>query len=116
MIPARILKGLLEIARAIGRWAIEKLAYRTAQWLIHYMEGRVEVFLERRRRAMRRGNDSRVEWLDGRIKRWGAAIRWLRSHVQSLAKASVRAYCQVTNAALREIPRVAAGERYRRAA
>lgn len=116
MIPARLVKGLIQIAIEIGRWAVEKLAHRTAQWLIHYMEGRVEVFETRMARARRRGNVRREAWLAGRISRWERAIRWLRNHIAALGKSAVRAYCRGTDEALKRLPLVANCERYRRAA
>lgn len=109
----KIILGLIEIARSIGRWVVEKLSYRAAQWVIHYMEGRVEVFQQRFARARTKHRQS---WLRGRISRWMAAIVWLRSHVAALSKAAVRVYCKGTDKALRKIPLVAKCERYRRAA
>ena len=109
----KIIKGLLELARNIGRWVVKKIARRAVLWLVHYMQGRVEVFMERHRRAR---SERRKRWLKGRISRWLRAIDWLRENVRSLQTRAARAYCRGTDAALAALPLVAAGERFRRVA
>ena len=72
-----------KILLAIGRWLVSKVRKFGAQKLAAYMELRVDVFEERLGRARR---NRRKKWLRGRIRRWNAAIAWLRSNARKLNK------------------------------
>jgi hypothetical protein len=82
-IPSILLRGIVAIARAIGRWVIMRLGEYGRVKLVHYMEGRIDVFQDRLERAR---SNRRRRWLTGRINRWLKAIAWLRSHAKKLTK------------------------------
>lgn len=90
-----IVEGLLRIARAIGRWILEHAARYGGLALMHYMQGRVDVFKRRRAKAT---TDRRREWLTGRISRWNAGIRWLKSKLDALAGCAGEAFAAIAKA------------------
>lgn len=112
MLGGAILKGLIRIARAIGRWVIEHFAEKGLAMLIGYMDGKVGDF---RRRLARAKRERRKAWLRGRIRRWTAAIAWLRKYAMGVAQDAVREACR-SSEALREIPVVSPCESEPRAA
>ena len=75
----------------IGQWLMQFLWSRGRTKLIGYMEGRVDVFLRRIRRLKRRNNPPawRIRWLNSRVMRWRAAIRWLASKAADAIKEKV---------------------------
>lgn len=108
-----IASRLLAFARAIGRWLLERLARRGANMLIGYMAGKIDDFARRKDAAAKRGNERRVRWLTGRIRRWTSARNWLIKHE---AEASIRVAKEAMELAKRAgIPVVAPGESERSA-
>jgi hypothetical protein len=77
---------LIRIAKAIGRWILVRYLEYGRTKLVHYMEGRIDVFRARLRRAR---SKVRKAWLSGRINRWMQAVRWLRTEGKRLAKRAV---------------------------
>lgn len=66
--------GLLRLARRIGTWLIKRLAKWVATKLIVYMQLRIDDWKQRKVQPK------------GRIRRWTAAIAWLRSKLPALLK------------------------------
>lgn len=106
-IAAAIITALVEIARRIGRWAVKKLSRWAVEKLLHYLEARVELFEERRKRAKRA---ARKKWLGFRIRNWTWAIKKIRELRPDLETAAVRAYCKATGTALAKVPMYAPHE------
>jgi hypothetical protein len=77
-----IIAALIKMARAIGRWILEFAAKHGGAALAGYMLGKVGDFKRRRARAR---TDRRRAWLDGRIRRWTAALAWLKQHGSKVA-------------------------------
>lgn len=103
-----IAKRLLDFARRIGRWLLERLARRGAVKVIGYLLGKVDDFERRKAGAAKRGNLRRVSWLTGRISRWKAAAAWLAKHEASVGTVIDEA-CKAATAA--NIPVCSANER-----
>lgn len=96
-----IRKGLLEWARKIGRWLIERLGRTIADRLAAYMLEKVEDFKRRRARAR---TLRRKRWLDGRIMRWTAAARWLIANQRGLAECARSSFDALAKGDARGIP------------
>jgi hypothetical protein len=77
---------LVRIAKAIGRWVLVRYLEYGRTKLVHYMEGRIDVFEARFKRARSR---ARRRWLAFRINRWKLAVKWLKTEGKRLAKKSV---------------------------
>lgn len=91
-------KGLIELAKRIGRWLIEHLAMHGLQMLLGYMNGKIGDF---RRRIVRiqkftkkpsNRTARRIRWLEGRIARWTNAMSWLKKNAPSLTDAAVKEF------------------------
>jgi hypothetical protein len=99
-VGAAALRALIRIARAIGRWIVEHLLEHGREMLIGYMVGKVGDF---RRRLARAKRPRRKTWLTGRIRRWNAAIAWLRKNAAEVTRDAVKSAC-ASSAALRGLP------------
>lgn len=87
-----IVRGLIRIAAAIGRWLLDLAARRGAAFLRAYIEERIGVFRARLGRAQ---TNRRRLWLQSRIRRWSAAARWLKAKAGDLDDKAIRAVCQL---------------------
>ena len=98
--------AMARILRAIGRWVIRRVRRKGAQRIAYYMEERIDVFRARLKRAR---SKRRKHWLQGRIRRWGHAMRWLHRHAVKLNAAAARVLEDAAERA--RIPLNAAAER-----
>lgn len=106
---SNIINGLINIARRIGRWIVQRLAKTAITKLIGYMEGKIEDF---GRRLSKARTDNRKSWLRGRIKRWQAAVAWLTSHSSSIALCTAKQLSEIDSTIkAKGIPVVAECER-----
>lgn len=89
--------GLIRWAKRIGLWLVRRLAKWVATKLIAYMQGRVDDWNERKVKPK------------GRIRRWTAAIAWLKSKLPALNKVTTQGYEILSNElAANGVPEVAA--------
>lgn len=93
----------------LGRWVIALVARKGVQGVATYLEMRTEVFASRRRKARAK---LRRRWLAGRIQRWRAAARWLRSEEGGRFRGKVVELA--AERAARELPEHADGETFDR--
>lgn len=105
-----LIEILVEIARRIGRWFVKKLTRWALTKLLHYAEGRVELFQERLARAKKKGWKRNAAWQRFRIGNWLYAIATLKKHRARLEESAVRAYCKASRTALSKIPMYAPHE------
>lgn len=91
-----IRKTLLHYARQLGRWLLVRYLDYGRQKLVHYMEGRVDVFRARLERAR---SDRRKRWLRGRIRRWTKVTLWLQNEGARLTQKLVREMAEQFRAA-----------------
>jgi hypothetical protein len=68
--------GLINLARRIGSWILRHLAAHGIDLLLGYMNGKIGDFCRRQARAR---TARRMTWLAGRIRRWQAAVAWLKA-------------------------------------
>jgi hypothetical protein len=108
---AKVLSGFISILRSIGRWIVEHLAQKGLNLLIGYMDGKIGDFQRRRDRPL--VAKWRVKWLNGRIARWTAAIKWLRAHSSACTQAAAKALIE-KNADVAKCPVVGIGEHIKR--
>jgi len=101
-------RGLIRIARAIGRWILRRIIARGVDRLIGYMDGKIDDF---RRRRARVKAERRHVWLAGRIRRWTTALRWLERRRAEIGEKLVRL---VDDEAGKLLPMVANDESYTR--
>lgn len=101
-------KGLIRIARAIGRWILRRLIRKGIDLVVGYMDGKIDDFQRRKGRAR---TQRRVRWLAGRIRRWKAALRWLIRQRRSITRRIVELVDREVGHA---IPMAANDERYER--
>lgn len=103
------LRVLREIATLIGRWVLVRFGDYGRVKLIHYMEGRVDVFKARRKRVK---SAVRKRFLAGRIRRWNRAIKWLKTEGKKLTKKLVNRMNEELQAQGKKM--VGEGERFAR--
>lgn len=101
-----IRRGLIRIATALGRWILRRVSRRGIERVLGYMDGKIEDFKRRLRRARA---DWRIRWLRGRIKRWQLAMRWLERRRRQITKTIVDA---VDREMSKRLAMVAPGERF----
>ncbi|TPV94405.1 MAG: hypothetical protein B7733_15480 [Myxococcales bacterium FL481] len=70
----------------LGRWYSRRLSQLGVPKMIGFMEGRLLTFQRQRSRARRAGHLAQVEWLNSRIKRWEAGIRWMARNSDRLGQ------------------------------
>lgn len=111
-----IATALIDLARRIGRWVLNRVIAAGARRIGEYMIERAEsVFARRLYRAMQRGDKRRIRWLRGRIERWRRWGTWLIQRSIDVADCVTKeADSLVAKAA--KVPVVANCEKYRRAA
>lgn len=78
-----------KLLKQIGRWLIRVMARRGLRNLLGYMACRVDVYEARLGRARTK---RRKRWLTGRIRRWNAAMAWLKKHSPRIRVETVRAF------------------------
>lgn len=98
-----IRKGLLNLARRIGRWIIERLARMAVIHLIGYMRGKLDDFGRRLGNAK---TDRRRTWLRGRIRRWLAAVKWLEEKSAGLTGCALAEFSALAEGDAKGIPLV----------
>lgn len=106
-----LVRGLLALMRAIGRWVLPDLLEHGAASLAGYMRVRAGVF---RKRLQRARSKLRKRWLQGRIRRWLKAAAWLDANAKTKAKRAADALVKHGETLVRRIPESANGERYDR--
>lgn len=99
-------RGLIRIARQIGRWILRRIIAKGIDRLIGYMDGKIEDF-ERRLANAR----TKRRWLVGRIRRWKRALAWLEQRRRSITQKIVR---RVDDEVGRHLPMAANDESYTR--
>lgn len=104
----KALQGIIRIATAIGRWVVEHIAARGIELLLGYMDGKIMDFKRRRDRPL--VAKWRVKFLNGRIARWTAAVKWLRANSRSLTQKAAAEAVKASEK-LAALPIVAPGER-----
>ncbi len=109
MTYAALLKGITPFLRSVGRWILKRLSSKGVMKLIGYMDGKIDEFIERRKRARA---PRRKRWLAGRIKRWSAALKWLEANAARLTGKAVEAIDKAAGAAIERIPLRAASDRF----
>lgn len=102
-----LVSALIDIARRIGRWVIERLARVAGRRLGFYMLERAEVF---RARAKRAKSARRKRWHTGRAKRWEKAGAWLLAWSDDVGKC-IATEADTLLAKAKGLPRVAKCER-----
>lgn len=98
--------AILRIARAIGRWVLERLVARGLEILLGYMAGKVDDFCLRLSRTK---SPQRRAWLRGRIRRWRKAIEVLLEFRRQLPG---REKDLLREAERQAVPIVAPGEKF----
>lgn len=98
-------RGLIRIARALGRWILRRLILRGVDLVLGYIDGKIEDFKRRRRRAR---SDRRRRWLAGRVRRWRAAFRWLAGQRRRITRRLV----ETVDRGVSQLAEVANDERY----
>lgn len=83
-----IVRGLIRLAKQLGRWLLERLRSMRVERLLGYMEGKIGDF---RRRMGRARTPRRVRRLSRRITRWRAAAAWIEKHSKLVTEAAVLA-------------------------
>jgi hypothetical protein len=96
---------LIELAIQIGRWILEHAAKKGLARLIGYMDGKVDEFGRRLKRAR---TARRKRWLSGRIERWTAAVKWMIANGPRLGAEALAAVCKLPE--VQRLPIVAACE------
>lgn len=109
-LAAKIVSLLIDIARAIGRWVVKRLANLGMKRGVAWIEGRIGVFRKRLARAVKNGWALRERWLDGRISRWLRARAWILKNQKKIEDKAVRAYCKLSDTALAKVPYYAPAE------
>lgn len=101
-------RGLIRIARAIGRWILRRIIAKGIDRLVGYMDGKIDDF---ERRLGRAKTERRTRWLTGRIRRWTNALAWLERRRAAISAKLVRF---VDDEVGSRIPTVANDESYTR--
>lgn len=92
-----MLKGLINLAKKIGRWIAEHMAEHGVLMLIGYMNGKIGDFKRRIARIKKftkkigKAAARRIAWLEFRIRNWTAAVAWLKANTKSLSQTAVKA-------------------------
>lgn len=73
-----ILRGLISLAKRIGLWLVRRFAKWVATRVLTYMQGRIDDWNERKVKPK------------GRIRRWTAAVKWLKAHLPDVRKVAVK--------------------------
>jgi hypothetical protein len=103
-IAAKLVKVLVDIARAIGRAIVRRVVNLGIKRGIPWMKKRIAVFTRRRWRAIDNGWKLRERWLFGKIERWKWALAKVEKHRDALSSKAVKAYCNATGTALAKVP------------
>lgn len=95
---SKIIQGLLNIAKKIGRWVIRRLSERGAIRLLGYMEGKIDDFkrriarIEKFSKKLTKMSKRRIAWIQFRIRNWSAAVSWISNNNTALKEAAVRKF------------------------
>jgi hypothetical protein len=103
-----IRSGLISIARKLGRWILRRIIARGLDLTIGYLDGKIDDFGRRRARAK---TARRKRWLAGRIRRWRAALSWLRDRRRWIRRRIVE---EIDRELGSQLAMVVPGERYTR--
>lgn len=100
-----LVRGLIRIARALGRWILRRLIRRGIDLVLGYLDGKIEDFQRRKGRAR---SDLRRRWLAGRVRRWRNVFRWLASQRRRITRRLV----ETVDRGVSQLAEVANDERY----